>query len=83
MTRTITAHKYERHTHYDTTLHIIYITWCKLPNAPRTKAIKRIHPQKGWGVLCFCAAMQYKKECYHKKLVQQYITDHRLDQATQ
>jgi len=54
---------------------IIAILWSG-DNPPTTRAYKRT--QQGWGVICLCPAHEYNRDCYHKKLVREYINDNNI-----
>ena len=83
MTRKIKSHTYARFNHDNITIHIISIQWetlGKTDRPPRTRAVKRLSPKTGWGVACFCPAHLYNKECYHKRLVREYIHQHKIEE---
>jgi hypothetical protein len=72
--RKIVSHVRDEWTHPTTKnkLVTIHIQWDG-ENPPHTHAVKRLS-NPGWGVICLCQAYTYGKNCYHKKLVREYIT---------
>ena len=42
-------------------------------NTPVTRVYLRLNG--GLGVICYCTATRYKKECYHKKLARAFVQD--------
>lgn len=54
---------------------IVHIVWSG-ESPPTTRAYKRT--QQGWGVICLCEAHKYNLDCYHKKLVREYINDNNI-----
>jgi hypothetical protein len=60
-------HKINEHT-----ITAYYIVWNTTDNnTPITRVYARLHG--GYGVVCYCPAHRYKKECYHKKLARDFV----------
>ena len=42
-------------------------------NTPITRVYKRL--RGGYGVICYCQAHRYKKDCYHQELARAFVHD--------
>ena len=64
----------QEHTINDHTITAYYIEWNTTDNkTPVTQVYARLHG--GYGVICYCQAHRYKKDCYHKELARAFVQD--------
>jgi len=64
----------QEHTINDHTITGYYIVWNTTDTAtPITRVYKRLCG--GYGVICYCQAHRYKKDCYHKELARAFVQD--------
>jgi hypothetical protein len=70
----------QEHTINDHTITAYTIIWNTTDNdTPVTRVYNRLHG--GLGVLCYCMAHRYKKECYHKRIARDFV-EHALAHTT-